>query len=569
MIIFKTIKYRNFLSVGNNPIELDLRKNQTTLIVGANGEGKSILLDALSFVLFGKAHRNVNKPQLVNSINGKHTLVEVDFSIGQDEYLIKRGMHPNIFEIHKNGTLLNQDSKSRDYQKVLETNILKLNHKSFHQIVVLGSSSFIPFMQLPAFHRREVIEDLLDSSIFSKMRNILRERKQTLKDNQSNIGSELSSLESQIELQKKHIKNLDHITSGNRTQIEKEIKSIDKRIEKLIQKSKDIQIDEFDEDAFQKTLTKMKKLNEFEGGIKSKLERFTNQQTFFETNDTCHACSQSITKKTKTQMLNRIESKLSELNDGYKKLQAEMSDAEQCYFDAVKLKENVALHAQAANLSQEKITECQTRKKELLDQLNALQDASKLQEYKDQLDVLQEELFTKHEERLSLIEQETYFGLSDELLKDTGIRTKIIKQYLPIMNKLINEYLQIFDFFVSFTIDENFNEKIRSRHRDDFSYSSFSEGEKARIDLALMFTWRQIAKLKNSTNTNLLILDETFDSSLDSDGVENLLKVLYTMDQDTNTFIISHKSDVLEGKFQNKLLFKKVNNFTEMFDGRE
>jgi DNA repair exonuclease SbcCD ATPase subunit len=571
MIVFEKITYKNFLSVGDNPVEIDLTKNKTTLIVGANGEGKSILLDALSFVLFGKPHRNVNKPQLVNSINGKLLQVEIDFSIGSDKYHINRGMHPNVFEIFKNGNMLNQDSTSRDYQKVLETNILKLNHKSFHQIVVLGSSSFIPFMQLPAYHRREVIEDLLDISIFSKMNLILREKKHKMKDTVNNIQSDLEQLNAQIKLQQKHINQLHELTSESKSRIEKEIKTIEDDINDLKKKNNDLleKQNALKKVDLQEALKQKKAFYEYEGNIKSKINTLKKQQSFFEDNDTCPSCSQSIIEDTKKKMISSLESKLEQFENGYKKLESQIKTAEESYEHSIEIQnKHNAIFSQIESNNRFIISK-EEQKITKLDTLVESRNMNKLDEYKLELNDLYDKSSAKRDEHSQLSEYSSYFIAVDELLKDTGIKTKIIRQYLPIMNKLVNEYLQTFDFFVSFTIDENFNEKIRSRHRDDFSYASFSEGEKSRIDLALMFTWRQIAKLKNSTNTNLLLLDETFDSSLDSDGVENLLKLLYTMDVNTNTFIISHKSDVLEGKFENKILFKKVNNFTEMFNANE
>jgi len=566
MIVFKKISYKNFLSVGNNPITIDLVKNKTTLIVGANGEGKSILLDALSFVLFGKPHRNVNKPQLVNSINGKNTLVELEFSIGHDEYRVVRGMLPGIFEIWKNKKMINQDSKSRDYQKILESNILKLNHKSFHQIVVLGSSSFVPFMQLPACHRREVIEDLLDISIFSKMNMLLKEKKAKVRDTVSSIEQELESLKGQIQLQKNHIRQLESISNENKARIQADLNAIESEIVSIQSSNSELmnEYSSIQKVDFTPALNQKKTLYEYEGNIKGKVSKIRKDIGFFHDNDSCSTCSQPISPDTKAQMIERLGAKLKQFEEGYEKLKGEIEKAEKAYeeLSAVQSKRNSIFSSIESN--NRLIESKKNEKMRLMNSLNEQIDEDGLMQSKSMLTEIIEKSTKKQDEKIDFVETSSYYGIIEDLLKDTGIKTKIIRQYLPIMNKLINEYLQIFDFFVSFTIDENFEEKIRSRHRDDFSYSSFSEGEKSRIDLALMFTWRQIAKLKNSTNTNLLILDETFDSSLDSDGVENLLKVLYTMDANTNTFIISHKSDVLDGKFANKLLFKKKNNFTEM-----
>jgi DNA repair exonuclease SbcCD ATPase subunit len=566
MIIFKRIEYKNFLSVGDNPIEIDLNKNKTTLIVGANGEGKSILLDALSFVLFGKPHRNVNKPQLINSINGKQLRVEVDFSINKDEYKIIRGMSPGIFEIWKNKILINQDSKSRDYQKVLESNILKLNHKSFHQIVVLGSSSFIPFMQLPAQHRREVIEDLLDISIFSKMNLVLRDKKSKLKDSVSIVENELDSINAQIQLQKKHIQEIESITEDNKHRIEEELNLIDVEIEQLKEKNNTLlnEISLLEEVKLDGIQIEKKKLYGYQGNIKSKISNLKNEKNFFKDHDICPTCSQSIADEIKSKMIESAEIKLEEFGKGFEKLNIEIEKAEKVYQEMIDIQNSRNQFFSQIESNNRIIQSKREEKTRKFKFITESKEQENLTQYKEYLLSLITTLNNKQDEKIGLYEMSSYCNIVDELLKDTGIKTKIIRQYLPIMNKLINEHLQTFDFFVSFTLDENFEEKIRSRYRDDFSYASFSEGEKSRIDLALMFTWRQIAKLKNSTNTNLLILDETFDSSLDTDGVDNLLKVLYTLDVDTNTFIISHKTDVLEGRFENKLLFKKKNNFTEM-----
>lgn len=566
MIVFRKITYRNFLSVGNNPVEIDLAKNKTTLMIGANGEGKSILLDALSFVLFGKPHRNINKPQLVNSINGKNALVELWFSIGSDNYKVIRGISPGIFEIWKNDAMLNQDSKSRDYQKILETNILKLNHKSFHQIVVLGSSSFIPFMQLPAWHRREVIEDLLDISIFSKMNNIMKEKRNKLKDMTGAIEHDISAIRAQIDLQKNHITHIESLSNDNKARIQSAIDLIQKEMNDIEESTKNLR-DEYQsiQAVDLSSLMKQKKmLYEYEGNIGGKVNKFKKEKAFFNDHDTCPTCSQTITVETKSSMISGIENKLSEFEVGYAKLKSEIEKAESQYKLVSEAQEKRNRLFSMIESNDRMIHTKQSEKLRLVQSLNQNVDESGLAHAKQQLSDIMQAANKKQDEKIEMIETQSYCAIVDELLRDAGIKTKIIRQYLPIMNKLINEYLQIFDFFVSFTIDESFEEKIRSRHRDDFCYSSFSEGEKSRIDLALMFTWRQIAKIKNSSNVNLLILDETFDSSLDSDGVENLLKVLYTLDANTNTFIISHKSDVLEGRFEHKLLFKKKNNFTEM-----
>lgn len=567
MIAFDSIEYRNFLSVGDNPVEIDLSKNKTTLIVGGNGQGKSSFLDALSFGLFGKPHRNINLPQLLNSINEKNMLVKVRFHIGRDEYEVIRGIKPKVFEIWKNGEMLNQNSKARDYQKVLEQNILKLNHKSFHQIVVLGSSSFIPFMQLPKQHRREVIEDLLDISIFSKMNNLLKDQKASVRDNIQSLEHEIDSIQRTVKLQKNHIDQLEEISNQNRTRLKQEIQEIKSKIEESNEQKKAIskEIEELLEEV--KSLDdqnsiKREKLYGFDGKINSSVSTLKKEISFFEETDDCPTCLQKITEETKTLALQERQKTLNDLNAKQKILKEEISRVEDQY---QKFLDKQTL----LNTKRSQFMNYESSINTMIEQIQSkmkVKPSTDLTKHKEELEQTLQEENRKRTEKVELLELQNYQGTMEELLKDSGIKTKIIRQYLPVINRLINEYLQIFDFFVSFTLDEELVEKVRSRHRDDFSYSSFSEGEKARLDLALMFTWRQVAKMKNSIDTNLLILDETFDSSLDSEGVEGLLKVLYSLDDQTNTFIISHKTDVLEGRFENKLLVYKKNLFTKVKD---
>ena len=528
----------------------------------------STMIDALSFVLFGRAHRNINKPQLINSINEKKLLVEIDFSIGTDEYTVKRGMKPNLFEIWKNGKMINQDSKSRDYQKVLETNILKLNHKSFHQIVVLGSSSFIPFMQLPAYHRREVIEDLLDISIFSKMNLIMREKKSKLKDLTFSIENAISHLKSQIELQKRHIESLKKLTEANQGEVQREIRGIEKEIERLQKENEKRQtkLTKIQDPPLKKVAKDKQTLYGYEGTIKSKIRDCTAKTSFFIDNDTCPTCSQAISPDTKDKMVKTLEKKLKESEKGYELLKKKLAKVEKDHQRMIEVSEAKAELLRRITHTTDLIEE---KQEALLKKTKALQkneEHEKIQEEQAHLGELITDLTLKQEDRIRYSEDAHYYGLIDEMLKDTGIKTKIIRQYLPIMNKMINDFLQKFEFFVSFTLDENFNEKIRSRYRDDFSYSSFSEGEKARIDLSLMLTWRQIAKMKNSTNTNLLILDEIMDSSLDSSGLDALRSLFGAYRDDTNIFVISHRNEFKEAEisFERTLMFSKKGNFTQM-----
>ena len=564
MIKFESIEYQNFLSSGDKPTKIYLSDHKTTLVVGSNGAGKSTMLDALSFTLFGKAHRDIHKPQLVNSINQKKCLVTVDFSIGTNKYKVVRGIKPTKFEIWRNGELLNQEAHARDYQKLLENNILKLNHKSFHQIVVLGSSNFIPFMQLKARHRREVIEDLLDIGIFTKMNAVLREKLSNIRGEINYTTNQITLQKEKIDLQEGHIKDLKTIDDSQKKEVQDEIDELQLQIDGLGEQNETLReqlITEVKDEDITELRQKQNELNKFEGKITQKLERFKSEETFFTDNTTCPTCTQPLTEEVKSNSLERIRGTLKELESGHKVLTDEIDNVgalfEQTQTELLRIR-NVG---QEINTNSNNITTLQGRIKTLQEKLGQENDTS---EAEKALSKLYENLNECTKEHAEYTERLSYAMVVEELLRDGGIKSKIIKQYLPVINKLINQYLQVLDFFVLFNIDEEFNETIKSRHRDDFSYTSFSEGEKSRIDLALMFTWRQIARMKNSTNTNLLILDETFDSSLDTDGVDNLLKILATLDKDTNTFIISHKTDVLDGKFENKLMFEKVNNFSKL-----
>ena len=564
MIIFKTIKYKNFLSSGNSFTEINLNKYKSTLVVGHNGAGKSTMLDALSFSLFGKPHRKIMKSQLVNSINQKQCVVEVEFYIGKAYFKIIRGIKPTIFEIWKDGTMINQSSHANEYQKILEQNILKLNHKSFHQVVVLGSSSFIPFMQLNAGHRRDVIEDLLDINIFSKMNVILREKNSVLKDKLATINKDIEINSTKIEQQTKYIRDIAALTEENKKKYQKQVKTAEEKILKLQNENSELSRELEDNDTdneYKKLQDKKNNIISQTAEVKQQMKTVAKRGMFLEQNDTCPTCEQDITNK--DILLNRIkneayqlQSTLNMITGTEDQLQNEINDLEQ-------VMNNIREKTSTINANNREITSLNQSnadlKKYLEEEVTA--DLSQARTDLDSMKDLKENFF---EEKLKVNEQFGYNTVIAEMLKDTGIKTKIIKQYLPAINKLVNQYLQVLDFFVHFNLDENFNETIRSRHRDDFTYDSFSEGEKQRIDLSLLFTWRQIAKMKNSVATNLLILDETFDSSLDHDGIENLLKILYTLDADTNTFIISHKGDILDNKFETKLEFIKEKNFSKI-----
>ena len=570
MIYFNYVKWKNFLSTGNEWSEVQLDKSPTTLIVGQNGSGKSTLLDALSFALFGKPHRNINKPQLINSINNKNCEVEVTFTIGKHKFKVVRGIKPGKFEIWQNSNMINQSSTVKDYQKFLEQNILKLNHKSFHQIVVLGSSSFIPFMQLPAQHRRDIIEDLLDIQIFSKMNQILREKDTKLKEEINSITYEYDLNKEKISLQKKYIRD---ITELNEDQISKKETQIDEytdEIHLLNRTNEDLsnellKLQEGLDDDLKEAHNKKQSLLHYKAQFQTQVKSVVKDAKFYEENSVCPTCSQDIADNLRHEKLSIAKSKAKELNEAIFDASEQSTVVESTIERLNRVSEQVRENTSSISSNNSTITRLQGQIHDLQSEIDSLQGSGgDLKKANEDLNVLNEARNVLSEEKLSLVDSRSYNQAASEMLKDTGIKTKVIKQYLPVMNNLINKYLQVLDFFVSFNLDENFNETIKSRHRDSFNYASFSEGEKQRIDLALLFTWRQIAKMKNSTSTNLLILDETFDSSLDHDGIDNLMKILYTLDDNTNVFVISHKGDLLDGKFRNKIEFIKEHNFSKM-----
>jgi len=565
MIIFKKLTWKNFLSTGNKETTVYLNQDKSTLVVGANGAGKSTMLDALSFSLFGKPHRSINKPQLVNTINNKNCLVTVEFSVGGLEYKIIRGMKPNIFEVYRNGQLLNQESHSRDYQKIIEQNILKLNHKSFHQVVVLGSSNFIPFMQLPSHSRRSVIEDLLDIGIFTKMNVVLKDKINLLRSQSQDTDNKLDLLKETIRLQAKHISDLKNIDTSNKEKNEKKIQLIED--ENTILKNSNKELQEEHDNTYTAVKAnmddahdKIQKHSFAEQSWNSNVGKIVKEAKFYEENNVCPTCSQELSLKLKNK-------KESEAKEKAKEISKKIADSIEKRQDIEKLHEEYRKQWVHLNEVQTSINHNELRltsNNEKIEDLKIVETVKDTKTAEDKLSKDKEEREKLSELRVEQSKLSSYMDALSELLRDTGIKTKVIRQYLPIMNKLINQYLQVLDFFVLFNLDESFNETIRSRHRDVFTYPSFSEGEKKRIDLSLLFAWRQIAKMKNSANTNLLILDETFDSSMDADGVDNLLKILYTLGDDTNVFIISHKQDLLDGKFPRKIEFEKVNNFSKM-----
>jgi len=569
MITFKSLRWKNFLSTGNQWLEVDLTKHSTTLVVGHNGAGKSTMLDALSFALFGRAHRNISKAQLVNSINNKGTVVQVSFDVHGKEYLIRRTIKPNSFEIWQNGTMINQSSHAKEYQKILEQNILKLNHKSFHQIVVLGSSSFIPFMQLSSTNRRDVIEDLLDINVFSKMNGILKEKTSLLKDNIKNVIHQHDLTTTKVDAQKKYIKDVKAINKEQREEKLKLISDFQDEIKTLQGKntelSDSIQSQLPNSDAERKQHeAKIKELEAYKTKFNTEVKKIVKDVQFFEKNDICPTCDQTITEDTKEAHVLEGKSRAKELQAGITKADEGLRTAQQALLAATTIIEKCREYQNEIAVNNRSIAQFQSSIDRTHNEINKLNNNVDVDAAQADLDQLIETGDSLVEQKLVLNEQFNYNLVMSQMLKDTGIKTKIVKQYLPVINKLVNQYLQVLDFFVSFNLDEAFQETIRSRFRDNFTYDSFSEGEKQRIDLALLFTWRQIAKMKNSVATNLLILDETFDSSLDHEGVDNLMKIIYTLGNDTNVFVISHKGEVLDGKFANKLEIYKEKNFSKI-----
>ena len=568
MIIFKSVKYKNFLSTGNSYTEINLNETKSTLVVGQNGAGKSTMLDAISFALFGRPHRNINKAQLVNSINQKACVGEVEFSVGSSAFRIVRGIKPGIFEIWKNGTMINQSSHAKEYQKILEQNILKLNHKSFHQVVVLGSSSFIPFMQLAAGHRREVIEDLLDINVFSKMNQILRDKQSVLKDQLKDLSYRIDITKNKLETQQKYITDIQKLTQENRKEYETRILDSQNFIDELQTENNKLSLG-LDESINQteKTLSNLhdrrQSLLLSSQDTKTKANEVGKRAKFFEENESCPVCDQNISDNHKSDILQNLQEETKHHKSTLKKIGEEGTGVEKEISESGKILESLRSKVSELGENNIKINSYQKQIREYQSYL-AKDVSADLDKAKEDFKLLNDDRNNLLENKFSLSESISYNTVMNEMLKDTGIKTKIIKQYLPVINKLVNQYLQTLDFFVHFDLDESFQETIRSRHRDAFTYDSFSEGEKQRIDLALLFTWRQIAKMKNSVATNLLMLDETFDSSLDHEGVDNLFKILNTLSDDTNIFVISHKGEILDGKFNSKIEFKKEKNFSKM-----
>ena len=567
MIKFEKVRWKNFLSTGNQFTEIELDRNETTLIIGENGAGKSTVLDALCFALFGKPFRTISKSQLINTVNAMETVVEIEFSIASRKYKVIRGIKPNKFEIWQNDKMLNQEANSRDYQKILEQQILKLNYRSFTQVVILGSSTFVPFMQLKAKFRREVVEDLLDIKIFSVMNLLLRQRLKDLVTELQEVEYNYKLSSEKISMQETYIKdiknNADVIIKDKEKTYDDNAVELGKKVsekktleenQKSLFKSVDDQIS---------TESKDTKLKDLRSTLTEKQKEKDRMINFFEKHDECPVCTQNIDNEFKTQMISTKQTEKKEITDGLLKMENEL-DKTKSRLDEIKkvtdvIQDNSIKIAQL-NTSIQELEKYQER---LSSEIKELENSTINNSDEEKLKTLQEEFNQIEQNKKELKEEKVYKEASRAMLQDTGIKTKIIKQYLPIMNQLINKYLASMEFYVNFTLNESFEETIKSRFRDTFNYESFSEGEKMRIDLALLFTWRAIAKMKNSTNTNLLILDEIFDSSLDSAGTDEFLKILNTLEGE-NVFVISHKQDVLVDKFKHTLKFEKNKNFSKM-----
>lgn len=569
MIIFNSLRWRNFLSTGSQFTEIRLDRSSSTLVVGENGSGKSTMLDAICFGLFGKPFRNINKPQLLNSINKKQMEVQIEFTIGTKSYKVVRGIKPNIFEIYCNGDLVDQDAAMRDTQKYLEDSILKLNYKSFTQIVILGSASFTPFMQLPPGTRREIIEDLLDIQIFTTMNQVLKDKQNELKDALKNAENQLEVLKQKATLQKEYVETLETNREKRVDEILGRISEGEQKISNLTNLTNSLEGEKEAQELARSSLgdlsLKQKKLEQFKTKFSTQLRELQKEVDFYNETDECPTCRQGIAHDHKETIVSSRQEKIEELSTGMEKLQSEFKKLDVLVAkDAETSNEIAKLNTAILGHNNEIIVQQRIIQALNLELSDITSKTGDIDEERAKLKLYAKDVMTQNATRAKLNEEKHYMDAVSTLLKDTGIKTKIIRQYLPVINKLVNKYLQAMDFFVQFNLDEKFDETIKSRHRDAFSYSSFSEGEKQRIDLALLFTWRTIAKMKNSVATNLLILDEVFDSSLDNSGTDYVMSLLDTLGPETNCFVISHKGDTLFDKFRSQIKFEKKNNYSEM-----
>jgi DNA repair exonuclease SbcCD ATPase subunit len=568
MILFEKVRWKNFLSTGNQNTEISLTKHPTNLIIGTNGAGKSTLLDALTFSLFGKPFRKINKPQLINSVNEKDCVVEVEFSIGNTNWKVIRGIKPNLFEIYKDGSVLNQSAATLDQQKWLEQNVLKMNYKSFTQIVILGSSTFVPFMQLTASNRREVIEDLLDIRIFSSMNNLIKDKIRGLREEIKVLDLKKESLNDKVRMQKNFIEELELRGKENIKSKETKIQNILVEENELMNNNAIIEEDVFklnkEVECVTGATSKLRKLGNLKGKISNKVSTITKEHKFFTENTVCPTCTQSIEEDFRINKINDAQTKAKELQSGYKELEVAIKEEEDRERQFTTLSKEITSLTHGISQNNIKIAGCQRQIRDLESEIQRVTEQLADRNIEDEkLANFQNSLQTTYDDLASKKDTINYYDFSYSLLKDGGVKSKIIKKYLPLINQQVNRYLQLMDFYINFTLDEEFNETVQSPIHENFSYSSFSEGEKMRIDLALLFTWREVARMKNSVNTNLLIMDEVFDSSLDGFGTEEFLKIIRFVVKDANIFVISHKES-LHDRFADVIRFEKIKGFSRM-----
>ena len=568
MITFKNLKYRNFLSSGQHWTDINFQEYNTNLVIGTNGSGKSTMLDALTFALFNKPFRKINKSQLINTTNEKDTLVEVEFSVNSRDYLVRRGIKPNIFDIEVNGEALHSQADDRSNQKILEENILKVNYKSFTQIVILGSSTFVPFMQLTGSNRREVIEDLLDIRIFSTMNALMRDKMRVQREGLKTLSLRKDNIQDKMVMQKNFMAELDAQRQTGIKASNKKIKEYTLEVDNLLESNETKTVDVSKLIKEQENVTgagkKLKKLNTLKGKLSNKVTTITKEHKFFSDNTVCPTCTQSINEEFRIDRINDAQSKAKELQSGYKELENAIQKEEEREHQFTQLSQEISTLNNDISQNNTKISGFQRQIRDLESEIQTITDQlqnrntehEKLAEFKANLKETIDELSDQRE-------QLNHYDFAYSLLKDDGVKTKIIKKYIPVINQQVNRYLQLMDFYINFHLDEEFNETVKSPIHEDFSYASFSEGEKMRIDLALLFTWREVARIKNSVNTNLLIMDEVFDSSLDGFGTEEFLKIIKFVIKDANIFVISHKSD-LHDKFDNVIKFDKVKGFSRI-----